>query len=321
MQLAGTDIENQVSRLLVNHLNSNRAFAGWFWERVSRGRRKLPPFKKARAVVSYPRQITAGQTDFGFASEGDRAVILGENKISHALSRDQRERYKEERDGLIRAGWAATIVLVAPKCKIDSIGCDADDFDACVSYEEMNEQLGGDPFILKAIKRCEQGCLARGIPAVTSNFDGYAKLAHAVFPRLRLLTKVGNNPTQSRTATFDSSFAEGEPRGAPDVYLLHQWQQGTAKLLFRDWAQHRAQLSPIMKADLAGSGFVVDPGTPKVKSLGFMKETPLVDNHASFKVNEAAFIDGLQVVEELHDWYLANLPTVSMWIAAVSKLR
>jgi hypothetical protein len=321
VQINGSDIENQVSRLLVQYLNERPEFAAWYWQKVSAQRRPLPAFTVGHAEFSPRRQHTTGQTDFGLTTTTSRSTILTENKVIHHLDKDQRDRYRRERDGLISDGWATAIALTAPARYLQAVSNATDDFDASVSYEAINQFLGGDPLITKAILRCEQGYLAQGIPAVTSNFEGYAQLVRVAFPKLCLLTKAGTNPTQSRTTQFDSGFAIQHPTGVPYVWLLHQWQQGTVKLLFKDWAAYRAQLTPIMSGDVATAGYAIDPGTPTVKSLGFMRRTPVVNNHAPFKQNEEAFIEGLRAVHEIKDWYLTHLEIVAAWVSRVAHRK
>lgn len=317
MQLPGTDIENQISKLLAQTLNATPAFAAWFWEEVRHTAGTLPAFNECHAEVSPPRRFTRGQTDFGLIAESCRSIILCENKVIHRLDQDQRERYKRERDGFHSDGWKAAIVLVAPERYLSCIGGAAKDFDACISYEKMNAVLGGQAWIVKAIRRAEQGYIARGIPAVTANFEGYAALINKAFPGLQLLTKAGNNPTQSRTAQFDSSFAIDKPTGVPYVRLLHQWQEGRAKILFAGWGKIRGKMAPVISADVAADGYELDPN--KSDSLGFMKPTPIVNNHELYGANEDAFIQALTAVEELSEWYLAHLKTVEKWVRLASK--
>lgn len=314
MQIAGSDIEGQVDRLLVERMNVDPSFAEWFWNVVSSQRRRLSPFQEAKAQRNYPRRFAGGQTDIGLTSLPNRVAILIENKVIHKLSMDQCLRYQKERDGLISIGWSASIVLTAPKRFLEKTRALINNFDACISYESIDEKLGGSTLLCKAIERCERGYIAEGMPSVTTNFEGYAELIRRGFPKLTLITPIGNNPTQSRTAKFD--VPKNVPNGVPIVHLIHQWQQGSAKILFWGWGKHRSILEPIINSDVSSYGFLVEPNSGK--SLAFMRATPIIDNRADFHTNLERLTDGLEVIEELHDWYMRNIPIVSKWIGLTS---
>jgi hypothetical protein len=322
MQLSNHNLEAQVDQLLVSLFNDNRNFTDWFCQQLNRKKTLIPSFDSASATRSPTRYFSRGQTDVGLTLLGQRrSFVLIENKVSHYFQIDQPERYREECDGLVAGKFAdiAISVLVAPTRYIETIGKVIDKFDIFVSYEAIDQWLGGCPLLAKAITHCETGWIAEGIPAVSTNFVGYAELIKRAYPKLRLLTKLGNNPTQSRTAQFDSSFAVDKPFGVPSVLLLHQWQEGRAKLLFRGWGQHRGLLIPFIAADVAPAGMVIDPN--RSKSLGIMIETPRINNHGNFSHQIGAFISGLDAVMELRKWYLENIPIVSKWVEKAADLK
>lgn len=307
MQIIASDIEGQVDREVVDRVNRDPAIARWLWQRGTGGAAPAAIV----AVKSPPRRHSTGQTDLALIAEAARGIVLIENKVMHTLSRDQCERYRQERDGLRGEGWQATTALMAPRRYLDSAAGEATQFDAQISYEAMQTQMPQNPVLTRAIERCERGYLAEGIPAVTDNFLGYQNLLRACFPSLKLMTRAGNNPTQSRTAKFE--FPAHTPPGVPIVHLSHQWQEGRAKIIFWTWGEKRERLGPVIAADVREAGFYLDPN--RTKSLGFMKPTPVIDNHRPFEANKPLFLAGLETVMELRSWYMNHLDIVSRWIA------
>ncbi len=321
MQKADRDLEAQVDALLVALFNERREFVEWFCGRLNHKKPVIPQFDTASASRSPSRRCARGQTDVGLELAGkQRCCVLIENKVRHHFEDEQPERYREECSGLVTGKFfdVAVSVLVAPKRYITSIGAAITKFDGHVTYEEINDRLGGNPLLLKAIRHCETGWIAESIPAVSANFEGYAELVKRAYPELRLITKAGNNPTQSRTAQFDSGFAVDIPDGVPYVWLLHQWQEGRAKLLFKGWGEHRSVLGPLIATDVAADSMTLDPN--KSKSLGMMVRTPVINNHGKFGDQVDAFVAGLDAVRGLREWYLANTPKVTKWVARAGAL-
>ena len=313
MQLTDRNVEGEVDKLLHDELKQDPTTRIAFCKLLAdRALREIMDVQDGRVERSPKRVSRNGQTDLGlfFQSGPDKIAILIENKVISPFTDRQPERYLEEKRALIQNGRFEKVgtVLIAPAKYCRSNGC-SELFDAVVHYEEFAYLFPETKALQKAIDYCEAGWVPEEIPQVTSNFEIYASLVKEGFPRLAMKTKTSIKPLQSRTIRFHEP-AFGSRGNWPLMTLLHQWQEGRAKLLIGDWGAFRDGLKPIVEQDLKDTAFTVDPN--RTKSFGFMIPTPAIDNTSS-EDQSGEMIKGLSAVQELADWYSANHHTMSKW--------
>lgn len=315
VQIENSNIEHQVDVFLLEHLIRDKDFVAWFVQLVSERTQKAIPFSEWAVSLNPPRlSVQAGQTDIGLFLHGStKTAILIENKVMSPFTNRQPERYVEECRALRDAGEFADAlcIIVCPADYLTRAKNNCAKFTSWVSYEEISEYLGRSVLLETAIERCKDGWIAEEIESVSNNFMGYTSLVDKGFPLLRVKTKPTNKPTQSRTVYFDERFSKITHPQLPPIILNHQWQEGRAKLLFRGWGIHRQTLETIIHSDLEGTAFEVDPN--RTKSLGLMIATPVVNNHKSFDSQIDAMIAGIDSVDQLREWFRANLNAVLRW--------
>lgn len=281
------------------------------------------PRRSYRAKCSPRREkpdAPKGQTDIGlyFSDEKTEAVLLVENKIFSPFTARQPERYREEADWLVQAGHFAHAVpvLLCPARYRDRARISAAKFPVCVTYEQLAERLPqeGRYEVVRAIKRCETGLITFEVPAVGNCFEGYKFLLKQLRPDITMITSEVGKGGRARTVRFSINLVGGGRSRDNKITLLHQWQEGRAKILL-DNSRRRADssaLEQLMQHDGNPFGMKLDPNGSG--SVGLFLPTPQIVNDGEWDGQIEAAIIGIEKVGLLADWLCGNPQTWRKWL-------
>lgn len=318
-QKLDTRIEEKCDDIFVELFKNDKEFLSWFNTNIAQRLETPIPINLGLVEKSHRRELNNGQTDIymNFKDEDCELVLLIENKVMSPFTFNQPERYQLEAAELSKKNdRTAKCVLICPQ-KYARSSSQAKLFDAYVTYEEIIEVIKGQNILEAAVERCNTGWVAEEVLEVTDNFQFYSNLMNAEFPNLKMKTKETNKPTQSRTIEFDEKFMGLFGKEWPEISIKHQWQEGSAKVLFRDWGKYRDILEGVINKDLARTLYRIDPN--KTKSLGFMIETPKIDNHLEPHNQAEEMLAGLQAIINLRDFMKENLEMVQNWRSIVGE--
>ena len=251
-----------------------------------------------------------------WAGSACAAMLLVENKIDAGFTPDQPTRYAVSRDAH-RAVNSAPIVatlLVAPGVYLAGSRLAAG-FDGTLAYERLLPFVAGQDreLVETAVERAESPYEPVPVAAVMDFFAGYAGLVRQAAPDLVLKRNPNSGdarPEASRTIYFDAKrsgftnypflLKDGRPAS---LRLSHQcWDSGapnpSVKAMLDGWARHLPIASPILSADLRGSGIYVRPAS---RSLALVLDTSRLDNMRPVAGQETIILDALAKLLRLRD--------------------
>ncbi|MBA8907488.1 PD-(D/E)XK nuclease family protein [Aminobacter ciceronei] len=220
----------------------------------------------------------SGETDVLTAIEmdGQKGVLLIENKIDASFQPRQAERYRERTQALESSHGFARCVLVAPESYVGSLNPSVSAFDASVSYEEIAaaiEQEGTSralhraSLIKRAIERARSSYILVEAPAVTSLWERIYRIASSEFPALEMKPPSGKGSNSSwvifkgalppkvtidwkiKKATVDLSFWPGaSARAIEDAELTPDARTKLRNAVLRTLGSTRVLTMPVSHA-------------------------------------------------------------------------
>lgn len=269
-------------------------------------------------------------------ADGQRHVVLIENKLDTTAQQGQAQSYREEANFLLASGEADIVktMLVCPAAWPQSDQAFAKAFDVVLTYEAAKDfltsrmlstdgELGARlkhrvAMLEQAITKARRGYEAVPMPMVADFNASYLSIMRD--EKLKIVAgpnmlKTGR-PSESKTMIFDRTNLPNWPF-LPQMRLVHQLREGNANLNFYTWGDHFSQLAAQVAIDTAGTGWRPVPTTNKraggSASLMLVADTPLIDNLRPLKDQRNAIIQGLQSVSALKDWLWNNRAKVEAW--------
>lgn len=283
--------ERDIDLLLLEELNVNQDFAGWFFQRVF-GDAALPPkCVGAWHSVTHPQ---LGESDLVVVYE-DESSILAENKVDAPAQPEQAARYRmrgEEgcNDGL----WQRFITcILAPERYLNG-NAEARHFCARLSYEEMRDWFRGQDtkrykyrahVLDEAIEQNRRGYSPVADDDVTAFWCGYWDLATNNFPSLEM-PRPGIKPANSDWPDFRPGILGKE------LNIVHKMAQGYVDLQVRGASERLDEI----RSYIDDSVFeVVAAG----KSAAIRLVVPKVDRFGSFEAQKTRVLIALEAAHRL----------------------
>ena len=318
--------ERDLDNFLVEELHASPVFRHWFVGRLTPAF-ATPSGCDVRLQKSPPRLQDTRQTDVQigwFDVAGTlRAVVLIESKVTADFQPGQVDAYMAEiaaaRSRL--SSFGAATVLVAPAARLASLA-DAEAFDACISIEDIVEQLdrrradGLSPELdarlamrvqlLEALcgRRAASGWIATTVPEKRDFAESYAALARERLPGLRV------RPSTDGPKAITRIFEGLELPGLPTPALRHEfgsrvaWKWANAQFAGLADAVGRVRSSGI----LSGTLFTAESAG---KSLAIRVPTPGIDPTAAFESQRETVLAGLDAIAELSGWLITEAPALA----------
>jgi hypothetical protein len=297
--------ERDVDLLILEELLSKTGFTEWLASRT--GMSAGSNFINAWHSVSLESD---GESDLlvMFASNGQRCLLMIENKIDAGFTYEQPERYKKRAHKYLERGMAdkVLVLLMAPEAYLER----SNKFDCYLALEEVMEwyrnqaNLLGARAVYKiqlleiAILKLRRGYQMRKSTSVSEFWPAYYELVRTAFPDLHMKYSPSGRPVKSRTFSF---YIKGRHFAAGD-YMAHQGREGTINF----YAFGRAyDLEHFIEqyASILPEGVEIDKSG---KSAVFYMHTPPFNVEEPFEPQKETVRIGLEQLQKLYRWLLQH---------------
>jgi len=293
--------------LLLEEFVSSPAFVQWFVDKISGC--------KIESVISAARSVkhTNGESDleiFLRLSDGEKMLLLIENKVSAGFQKDQARRYQLRAENYVATGRAKKCLtfLAAPADYLDHTNVSR--FDAAISYEEIDEAMDSfaDParkkyksFLLrKAIEKSTHGYNMVEDRAVTAFWRDYWTLAMENVPTLNM-KKPGGKPGASSFIYFDPVSL---PKG---IRIVHKVSRGYVDLQISGAASVFPEFVRRLRPHLGENMELAITN----KSVSIRIYAPVLNIWAELTTQVEDALLGLSAAERLLEWGLAHMEMLS----------
>jgi hypothetical protein len=307
---------------LIEEFVSSPEFFLWFCAEAG-----IPaPNVDEETVVRHSTSTGNGESDIEVAirlTDGQKAIILIENKVNAGLQPRQAERYRERAANYIGQGLASIVstVLVAPSAYIGVQG-KTKGFDRAITYEAIRDrvQVTGAVVSRQQYKSLLlEAAIQKGIlgyspvidAPVTKFWRDYWQLVLTAEPALNLREPLGK-PSSSTFVTFS-------PPGFPSLLsLLHKLPDGKVDLQFGRWGYRLGELNAATES-FRESDMVIGGAN---KSGAIRIKVPPVDVSRPLDCQRSDALIGIQAAGRLLRWYRKyeyHLRTLAESVAGPTK--
>jgi hypothetical protein len=285
--------ERDIDMLLLEELSVNDVFCSWFVSNL-----ELPIYHKGICVLKSVTLEHLGESDlyFLYESEGEKVLVLIENKLDTIFQENQYDRYKKRAKRYMERGEChkAYYVLVAPE------NYPQGSFEKRISYEEIAKKLSEDgtrrssfkaEILRIAIEKERRGYSPINDEKVLSFLKSYYKVQQFIYP------EIGLNDREKAGSRADwVNFKEDRLQG---IKIIHKLKDGYVDATFFRYSSELIPQLELIKPNEANIAY-------HEKSFSLRISVSKVIKEEDFAGQSEAISKGIGMVELLHKWLLAH---------------
>lgn len=303
IKIAGVS-ERDTDLLLLEEFTASPDFVSFFLDKIGLGDNGYTFLEASRSVTD-----STGESDLEVAltsSNGQKFVLLLENKVNAGFQPKQAERYRTRGITYTNHGKIGgfTTVLLAPACYFDG---EKKGFDHRIDYEEVCDWFANSSLpigrknyklsiLISAIEKSTSGYQMVADAPVSNLWKDYWKLSWKIAPEF-CMAEPSHKPASSSFIYFSET---GLPRG---VVLVHKFAYGHFDLQFAGmgnrtielWDRYGAKLLPEMKIVKAA------------KSASIRVMVPLISVADTLEQQKDTVIAAMEAGKKLLTWGLENV--------------